>query len=103
MDPKQTGYSGSHVALGFFVGLLQLGAMIFVVSFASQGIVVSSYLNSNYGFIIALLIGYAPLIAEIIFLRKTYPSFVKGALIGSVLIPLIGLGLCFLILSGSRL
>ena len=85
--PSENRSKGPSVAFGIFIGIVQLIVMFLIVS---------TLLN---WFILSFLFVFLPLVLEVIFWGKKYPHFVKGTVIGTILIPLIGLGLCFALLS----
>ena len=90
------------IALGIFAGIGQLLVMFFIVSSYSMQIFSMFSFSGSWGTIVYILILLLPLIVEIIFLRKTHKLFVRGVAIGTILVPLIGLGLCFLMLASFR-
>jgi hypothetical protein len=99
--PEKGKNVASGIALGIFAGIVQLLVMFFIVSGYSMQIFSIFSFSGSLGTIVYILILLLPLIVEIIFLRKTHKLFVRGVAIGTILVPLIGLGLCFLLLAGA--
>jgi hypothetical protein len=98
--PEKSKTATPGIAFGIFIGIIQLVVMYFIVSFFGLQIFSTLAFFSSWGTIIYILLLLLPLIIEFIFLRKTHKLFVRGVAIGTILVPLIGLGLCFLILAG---
>lgn len=101
------------IVSGVVIGIVQLIVMSFVISYGFFGS--SSFVNllglggvfNVFGaggsiLYIYILLLFLPLIIESIFLRKTHKRFIKGVLIGTILVPLIGFGLCFVLLANFR-
>lgn len=96
-QPKSSG--SSQVALGVFIGIIQLIIWLFVVFASPLNVIFGALMNSVGSLFlpVGIVIGIIPLLVEVLIFRKTNPLFCKGALIGTILTPLIGLGLCFIL------
>jgi small-conductance mechanosensitive channel len=92
--PVHKKHSGLETFLGIIVGTLQPFIVLILVGTVS---VSSSIWSIPY---MSFLVYFLPLILEAIFLHKKFPNFVKGAVIGTILVPVIGFGLCFLMFAG---
>lgn len=93
---------GSQIARGVAVGILQLIFMNLIFWTIYPSISTVFIFLGGFGTILMFAILFLPLILEFIFWRKEYKYFVQGAFIGSVLVPLVGYGLCFLLVGGFR-
>jgi hypothetical protein len=95
--PEKSKTATPGIALGIFVGIFQLIIMFVIVSSCSYSMQIFGLFNNvgSWGTIIYIIILLLPLIIEFIFLRKTHKLFVRGVAIGTILVPLIGIGLCF--------
>jgi hypothetical protein len=82
--------AGFETFFGILTGIIQPIAMGTLTSRLPPAILLIPFAT--------IIIIFLPLILEVIFLNKKYPYFIKGVVIGTILIPLIGLGLCFLML-----
>lgn len=102
LPPTPRFSNGMQIFLGIIVGILQIVVVLYLINsinFLALGNAI------NYGglwaflYLVALLL---PLFLEGFVLGKEYPSFFKGVIIGTILTPLIGVGLCFYALSRAN-
>lgn len=94
--PPEKG-KGVQIFLGIVAGIIQLIVIGMVVFNAGLMKIWSGWSYISVMFIVLLI--FLPLILEMIFLKKTSPYFVRGAIIGTLFLPLIGLGFCFVLLA----
>ena len=93
---------GSQIASGVLIGIFQ--TVFMVILYFSFNVTVSPYISRLFGGLgdvaVVFLFALLPFILEVIFLRKTKPYLIRGAIIGAILVPLIGFGACLFLLRG---